>query len=215
MAAHFKEWKDLVDKVDVPANHIYNVDETKIELFHVKGPKVIVNRGQKRVERKRAGKGLKHISFMSCVNAAGQALPPTFIFAGKRVVKNILSPDAPEGSAFILTENGYMDSAGYVAYTKLLLSQIPERPLILITDGHKTRDAATLQCAMDDVHVFQLHSHSTHLTQPLDVSVYPVFKRSWSAVFDNYCMQQKNLCNGVDRATVTKLITGKTMIIIE
>lgn len=202
----------LLDKVDVPANHIYNIDETKIELFHVKGPRVLVAKGQKRVERQRAGKGLKHISFMSCVNAAGEALPPTFLFAGKRIVKNIMSPNAPEGSQFILTDKGYMDSPAYLSYCKQLLSTIKERPLILVTDGHKSRDGATLQCAIDDVHVFQLHSHSTHMTQPLDVAVYPVFKKSWSATFDKFCIEQPSLRNSVDRSTVTELIAGMTTV---
>ena len=96
----------------------------------------------------------------------------------------------------------------YLAFTEKLLTKVKERPLILITDGHSTRDTATLQCALDDVHVFQLHSHSTHITQPLDIGVYPVFKRFWNEEFDKYCMEQKDCKNGVDRATVTKLIAG-------
>ena len=83
-----------------------------------------------------------------------------------------------------------------------------ERPLIIITDGHSTREAAVLHCVAEGVHVFQLQSHTTHCTQPLDVSVFPVFKNKWNEVFDQYCVNCPDLKNGVDRATVTRLIKG-------
>ncbi|MEK6900833.1 MAG: hypothetical protein AABX37_00655 [Nanoarchaeota archaeon] len=174
---------------------------------------MVVQKGQKRVERKRKGKGLRHISFVVCINAAGKALPPTFLFAGKRVTKNLMSKDAPEDCEFMLTDKGYMDSAAWLTYIQRFLSKVKERPLIIVTDGHKTRDAAALYCAGENVEVFRLQSHTTHCTQPLDVSVFAVFKQKWNKDFDTFCAESKDLNNGVDRATITALVKGSSMLL--
>ena len=107
MRAHFASFKDTVG--DLPPSRIFNVDETMIDFFLDKrGVNVIAGKGAKRVDMKRKGKGMSHISLVLCVSAAGQSIAPTFILEGKKIVEGMISKDAPAGSGFMLTPSGWM-----------------------------------------------------------------------------------------------------------
>ena len=98
--------------VNRPAQ-IWNCDETGFDLQGKAGK--VLGPAAPKSQPYRVVTGTKeHITVLPCFNAAGQWIPPYFLFSGKRVpnTHNLLDGGVP-GSAFSMTEKGYMDAATF------------------------------------------------------------------------------------------------------
>ena len=66
------------------------------------------------------------------------------------------------------------------------LTHVPSRrPLLLIMDGHSTHLQPSV-VRMEDVILFCLPPHSTHLIQPLDKGCFGPLEAAWEEVFHEY-----------------------------
>ena len=87
------------------------------------------------------------------------------------------------GTMYGLSSNGWMDielfeqwfSHHFLAYTP------PTRPILLLLDGHSTHYQPNVirATAKEQVIVFCLPPHTSHMTQPLDSSCFGALKRAW------------------------------------
>ena len=107
-----------------------------------------------------------------------------FIYKGlSGRVPNGVQEGAPAGTLFTAEKSGWIDKDLYLKwFIELLLKQIPqERPVLLLVDRHKAHvtqeviEAAT----RNRVSIFSLTAHSSHLLQPLDLSLFGPLKRGW------------------------------------
>ena len=64
---------------------LYNLDETGISVVHKPG-RVITELGRKKLRSITSGERGKTFTVLTCVNAAGQSIPPMMIFPRKRLV---------------------------------------------------------------------------------------------------------------------------------
>ena len=71
---------------------------------------------------------------------------------------------------------------------------VPERPLILIVDGHKSHENIELiDCARtNNVILLCLPPHTTHALQPLDVSVFKSLKSHFSKALRAWCFTKRD-----------------------
>ena len=174
---YFRDLESVLEEVglkDIPAK-IWNLDETGISLDH-KSPKVLASASE-RAFYVSAGKS-PTTTLISAVSALGQTLPPYMIFKGQRVTPGMKEGTVP-GTVFTSSESGWINSTIFLDFFKNhFLKNIKERPLILFYDGHATHYTAdVISAARDDnVHLFVLPPHSSHLLQPLDVTVFSPFK---------------------------------------
>ncbi|CAH2045185.1 unnamed protein product, partial [Iphiclides podalirius] len=105
---------------------------------------------------------------------------------------NDLANGAPEGSIVRLSKNGWINSEKFLEWMHHFEAHIPPaRPVLLIMDSHSTHvsqdviDFAT----KNGIHLFTFPSHTSHLLQPLDVSVYKSLKNAWAKVLNDYKLQ--------------------------
>ena len=85
-----------------------------------------------------------------------------------------------EGSKFITSENGWLTSDIFLDFFKHhFLTNVTERPAILLYDGHATHiTAGIIKIAREsNLHLSVLPPHSSHMFQPLDVAVFSPFKQ--------------------------------------
>ena len=78
------------------------------------------------------------------------------------------------------SESGWIDSELFLAWLRkiFLKYSVPQRPVVLFVDGHKTHmtlDVIDL-CQENKVILFCLPPHTTHALQPLDVAVFKSLK---------------------------------------
>lgn len=193
----YSDLRWLIDTYGFTAERIWNFDETGLESL---GGRSLVAVGDGD-----AGAVLhsssSHISLLACVNAAGTArMPPTFLFTGKegRTPRQDLLPNSPSGWMYmqtgeramlmathccLLAESGYITMTSFMLWLEAFISATrptAAHPVLLILDNHSSRFNSDMLKAAMDRHVFMLAlpPHTTHLLQPLDVSVFGPFKRA-------------------------------------
>ncbi|XP_068742122.1 uncharacterized protein [Montipora capricornis] len=191
--------------VNHPAQ-IWNCDETGFDLQGKAGK--VLGPAAPKSQPYRVVTGTKeHITVLPCFNAAGQWIPPYFLFSGKYVpnTHNLLDGGVP-GSAFSMTEKGYMDAATfYMWLANHFIPNLPSpRPVVLLVDSADAHiDLQTFELAKENqVHIFALLKNATHLVQPADVGLFGSMKQTWyknvrlfSKKHPNTDITKKNFCS--------------------
>jgi hypothetical protein len=141
--------------------------------------RVLAETGQKQVYQRVSGTR-EQITVMVCANAAGLFLPPSILFPGKRL-RDIGMAEFVEAH-YSMSPNGWMDSETFMAFLVRFRDCINankiQSPVLLLVDGHSTHctmQAATF-CKDNQIILYCLVPHSSHLTQPLDVGVFGPMK---------------------------------------
>lgn len=191
--------------VNRPAQ-IWNCDETGFDL-QGKAGKVLGPAAPKSQPYRVVAGTKEHITVLPCFNAAGQWIPPYFLFSGKRVpnMHNLLDGGVP-GSAFSMTEKGYMDAATfYMWLANHFKPNLPSpRPVVLLVDSADAHiDLQTFELAKENqVHISALLKNATHLVQPADVGLFGSMKQTWyknvrlfSKKHPNTDITKKNFCS--------------------
>ena len=192
-ATNFKNYFDLLKKtltthhlLDCP-NRIYNMDETGLPLDH-KPSKVVALKGAKKVHCRTSGNKMQ-ITILACANAGGTVIPPMVIFEGKRLNAEWTKGEVP-CTLYGMSDKGWTDMELFSYWMKdLFLPSIPPaRPVLLLLDGHSSHyEPETIRyAASQDVVVLCLPPHTTHVSQPLDVSFFKPLKSYWSEVCHRY-----------------------------
>ena len=119
-------------------------------------------------------------TLLFCVSAAGEKMPPFYLFQGKYVVDGLLQ-GAPPDSLIGVSENGWMDSDHFFAWLTRFVAHIDktrkDARALLVVDGHRSRIqlVAAEYAKQHNVDLLIFPSHTTHLLQPLDVACFKPF----------------------------------------
>ena len=178
---------DLLEKtlqdnelVDSPSQ-VFNCDETGLPLLQCNPSSVIGVKGQKHPQALTA-ETKEYVTVLGCINAAGYAIPPLVIFAGKSINPLLTINEIP-GTMYGLNESGWIDSEiFFIWFTRHFLAHaLAARPLLLLLDGHSMHyNPEVIRIAAHEGVVFCLPPHTTHLLQPLDKGVIGPLKAYWN-----------------------------------
>lgn len=167
---------DLMDK---PAC-IYNLDETGIQPEH-RPPNIIapLNERAQAVTSPRS----TTTTIIGCVNAMGNHLPPYFIFKGKRQNPDLMKGTSP-GSHYTMSDSGWSNAQIFREYLEThFLPNVrrgsnDNQVILLIFDGSSTHTSKQLieWAISQNLILFVLPAHTSHILQPLDVAVFGPFK---------------------------------------
>jgi hypothetical protein len=120
-------------------------------------------------------------------NALGTAIPPYFVFVGKRMRSELLEGATP-GASRTVRETGWSNSTVFRKYLeehfmKYVQGRDPSEPLILLYDGHKSQVSLGLIDWAKELNLilFVLPPHTSHILQPLDVGCFGPFQK----IYDN------------------------------
>ena len=210
MKSHFDQLKEVLENSDLldKPSHIFNVDETGMDMDSQTG-KVVVDRNSKHPYQESGGQR-EHITANVCCSASGLVLPPMIIFE-RCFPSGHYSQSGPDSCLYAKSPNGYMDGELFKSwFTKIFLPHTAHlRPAVLILDGHGshlTIDVIDL-AREHNVILYCLPPHTTHLLQPLDVSVF----KSLKSQFSKLCGQVKLLTIGT--ATVINVNRGNFTVL--
>ncbi|KAI4455426.1 hypothetical protein MML48_9g00003656 [Holotrichia oblita] len=178
----------LENKLD----NIWNLDETAF-CSDPSRTKTIGAKGFA-ATRTSAGSGKENTTVLLACSAAGSKVPPLFIFRGKNVWTEWISP---KGSGFpdttyAATTNGWMETNVFNNYFQKSFLKVanpsPTNPVLLIYDGHATHiNLQLIELAQsNNVTIILLPPHSSHLLQPLDLAVFKSIKSSWDEYLSNW-----------------------------
>ena len=186
-------------------HQIYNVDEKG--LTHTYAPDKVIHRRLANLSEVSPGRG-PNTTILAACNAVGQALPPFWVFPGERFFDRFIQ-DAQPGSAGTATTNGWSNGDVFFKYLKTHFAKFvapsPVNQVVLIYDGYKTHVNVT--CARwareNNIKLFVLPAHTSHFTQPLDVSCFGPLERSFSHLKHKHMKYHTN--GRLSNETVCKL----------
>jgi 4-hydroxybenzoate polyprenyltransferase len=179
-----KAWFQLLLLPQIQAikpEHRYNMDESGImEGFGANGL-VVGSAGKRSIQKKQPG-SRTWTSFLECISATGKALTPLVIFKGKTVQQQWFPQDLTpyDKWQFTATENAWTTDATAIEWLqKVFLPQTDTiEPRLLILDGHGSHETTDFMylCYQHNIYLLFLPPHSSHVLQPLDLSVFSSLK---------------------------------------
>lgn len=195
-----KDYFDLL-KQELIANNlmdspsrIYNVDETGMCLDG-HAPRVVALKGQKKVRCRTSG-NKSQVTVIACVSATGQVIPPFVIFDAKRLNLE-WRKDEVVGTSYGLSDNGWVDSELFKGWLDehFIVNAVGARPILLLLDGHSSHFQPDLieYARKYGIIMLCLPPHTTHESQPLDVSVFKSLKHHWQVACHNFIQTNPNL----------------------
>lgn len=181
------------------ASRLWNCDETGL-CTSVTSTKVIVRRGDKQVVEIGSGSGREHITVLTCGSAVGEKLPPYVIYKAKTADPAWME-NGPLGTRYASSDSGWMEEAQFTEWFRSVFLPATEslrksKPVVLILDGHGSHISLKVvtSARQNNVVIFCLPPHTTHLLQPLDVSVFRTVKRVWKSILKEY---KTEICQAV------------------
>ncbi|XP_053374341.1 uncharacterized protein LOC128546943 [Mercenaria mercenaria] len=180
---------DLLDK----PQFIYNLDETGLQPEH-RPPNIVANPRTK--PQAITSPRSTTTTLIACENALRNSLPPYFVFKGKRWNPDLMK-GATAGAKGVLSESGWSNGEIFQDYLKTHFipyvrpTQASSQPILLIYDGHSSHKTPQLisWAKEQGLILFVLPAHSSHLLQPLDVSIFGPFKNYYYSECSTYMHQ--------------------------
>ena len=125
-----------------------------------------------------------HVTVNACVSANGLVLPPHIIFAGE-FPSGPYVREGSDGALYSISDNGYLDSMlFYIFMNQLFIPKtrhIASQKLLILDDHGSHLDINTIQlCRANNIHLYCLPPHTTHIFQPLDVVIFHPVKSHFS-----------------------------------
>ncbi|CAH2006301.1 unnamed protein product [Acanthoscelides obtectus] len=153
-------------------SQIWNLDESSFCSDPSK-TKIVGQRGLP-ATRTTSGPGKQNTTVLMCCSASGEKAPPLIIFKGKHVWDQWLAPPGSEfpEMTYAATANGWMESTVFKNYFEKSFVKClpPERPVLVIYDGHATHlSVEVVRIAIDNQitilklppHIYQLYFTTT------------------------------------------------------
>ena len=224
VSSYFAALKTVLDekKLINSPKHIWNMDETGIQLEHKAG-KVIAARGSKHVQTRTSG-NRELITVIAAVNAEGTALPPHMIPKGKTIktINAFNTTEAPANTNWSVSDSGWTKQGiAKLWFTDTFLPNIGEaRPQILILDGHDSHNFVELIdiAIQNKIEIIELPAHTSHWLQPCDKSLFGPLKRYYNQVcselMSNYpgvVVKRSNFCGLFKQAWVKAMTPSNIM----
>ncbi|XP_033755670.1 jerky protein homolog-like [Pecten maximus] len=206
---YFVELAGIVEALNLQnaPERIWNADETGKQFMHTP-VRVIAQKGSKNVVG-RTGNDRTNITIMATVNAKGDTMPPMIIVKGKtkKSLYGYNTAEAPLNSIWTHNEKAWMtEELGEEWFRNVFLENCgPERPQLLILDGHGSHETLGLLelAESEHIHILALPPHTTHFLQPLDRSVFGPFNKAYNRVCSDFLSASP--CNIVSKWTFPAL----------
>ena len=180
MEPFFAMLKQLCAEKNIQVEDIWNMDETGIATgLGVNG--LVMGASEKRRVYVRGAGDREWISIVHAVSASGRSTTPVVIFKGTSLQAQWF-PDGFPDWHFTYSTNGWTCSEIALHWLKKVF--LPEtkptedRWRLLILDGHSTHENIDFmwECFQNKVCLLFLPSHTSHVLQPLDLSVFGPLK---------------------------------------
>ena len=145
---------------------------------------------------------------IGCGSASGSAIPPFFVFPGKKMMEELMAGATP-GAAGRVSDSGWSNSQIFREYLEdHFLKYVPLKDgqkVLLLLDGHKSHASVRLaQWARDrNIILFILPAHTSHLLQPLDVVCYGPMQRMYNSECQKFLRESHGV---ITRYNVCQLV---------
>lgn len=181
-------WFSLVQSVKqkygIQDEDMYNFDETGFMMGQIEA-QIVFTGSEKCSAPKRIQPGNREwATVIQGVSAAGWAIPPFVIFAGKVLISSWYH-DVPRDWILEVSPNGWTSNELAIAWLKHFNTHTKARSVgshrLLIVDGHESHQSFQFHemCKKEKIIALCMPSHSSHILQPLDLVCFALLKRAY------------------------------------
>jgi 4-hydroxybenzoate polyprenyltransferase len=184
---------DLPEVKAIKPSNRWNIDEAGIMEGQGVNGLVVGSTNRRFVQKKQPG-SRTWTSFIEGISALGRKLPPLVIFKGKSVQQQWFPKELESFHDwhFTATENGWTTNDTAVEWlTKVFIPstqpQDPNEYRLLILDGHGSHESTEFiyLCFEYKIYLIYLPPHTSHVLQPLDLSIFACLKRIYRRELGN------------------------------
>lgn len=189
-----REFFNNIEHLQLEPTHIWNYDETNLTDDPGSKP-VVVRRGTKRVENVCEHSKVA-ISLLACASASGELLPPYVVYKAKNLYQG-WTEGGPPGSRYGCSDSGWFDMEQFEKWFRLIfvpnVKHLSGTKLLVGDNLAAHFSAEVVRIAKEnDVYFTSFPPNSTHLLQPLDVSVFRSMKAHWRQILGNYRAESRS-----------------------
>ena len=171
----FRVYTEVLRGGKYTARQIWNTDETGITPVQVPG-KVLTTKGKRCVGKITSAERGELVTVVAAINAAGQYLPPMFIWPRKRNVDALMA-GTPPGSIGCSSSSGWIDSDLFLQWLRHFRdwthSSLENLQVLLLDGHHSHKTLAAVEFAREHgITMITLPPHTSHKSQPLERSVF-------------------------------------------
>jgi hypothetical protein len=182
-------WFELVEqtkaKYGILDEDVYNFDEAGFMIGKIT-TQLVVTGSERRCQPKVFQPGNREwTTVILRINAAGWAILPFLIFAGKYHL-SAWYEDIPRDWAIAVSDNGWTSNKIGVEWLKHFIKHTEGKVVrarrLLILNSHESHHSLKFQelCKENNIYTLCMPPHSSHLLQPLNVGCFSPLKRAYS-----------------------------------
>lgn len=178
----------IQNKHHIQPDKIFNVDETGISTVQ-KNQRIVAVKGQKQVGKATSAERGSTTTVVCAFSAAGQYIPPFFIYKRKRMNPQLLHGSNPNMVGAV-SDSGWINESLFVDWLHHFITYAkPSKkdPVLLILDNHESHislDAFSL-CREHGIIMLSLPPHTSHRLQPLDLTYFGPIKTAYNQECEN------------------------------
>lgn len=192
----FREFLQNKDLLNQPGR-IYNADETGFNMGGNKSKVIGPTRRDLNVPHISCGK--QRLTVMFCGNAAGQMIPPYFVYPEPKPKGYNPLNGSLEGSQIAYTPKGWMDKTTFAQFMDHFNKYAGnERPVVLLFDSVSSHvdHEVFMKAKSQGIELYRIVPNATHLMQPLDKGVFGPLKTKWHMTARKYTRENPGKCIG-------------------
>jgi hypothetical protein len=186
----FKAVTELYIEHQYTPECIYNMDESGFAVGTSQSSRALVNIREQSSWKVINGRQ-EWITAIECISASGIAIPPLVIFKAKHTNTAWIPQDTPLNWRFSTSNSGWTSDSHAFEWLSTVFEPStrpadPAQRRLLIMDGHGSHITANViaYCMQHMIDLLILPPHTSHMLQPLDVSVFSPLKRALAAETD-------------------------------
>jgi hypothetical protein len=187
LQAWFDAFQKVVKKYGIEDENIYNMDESGFSIGTIEAIRVITSAADRRKWQAQPGRQ-EWVSVVECIGADGSAIALLVIFKGQSLSSSWIPDNIPVDWQFSATAKGWTSNIHGVEWLKRCFdpatcSKANGKRRLLICDGHGSHVTGNfiVYCMYANIVLLILPPHTSHLTQPLDVSIFGPLKTHLNA----------------------------------
>jgi len=178
----FENLQSIINEYRIEPGNLYNMDESGFAIGDIEASQRIINATIRQAFQVKPGRQ-EWVTAIECVCADGTSLPPLIIFKGENLSRQWIPASIHNNWRFGCNTKGWTSNIHGLQWLRQVFEvetreKANGKPRLLICDGHDSHITASWigHCMKNHIILMVLPPHSSHLTQPLDVSVFKPLK---------------------------------------
>ncbi|KAF4306716.1 hypothetical protein GTA08_BOTSDO06117 [Botryosphaeria dothidea] len=195
----FKLVSSIKEKYGIQDEDSYNFNEIGFMIGVILAQSVVTGSDRRGRPKVVQPGNREWVTVIQGINAAGWAIPPFIIFAGKHHLSTwYKGNDIPRDWAIGLRDNGWTNNELGVAWLKHFNAHTKTRTVgthrLLVIDGHESHISLEFQeiCKENNIITLYMPPHSSHLLQPLDVGCFSLLKKAYGRQIESLARNHIN-----------------------